>query len=82
MRAGDEQGLVPRALVFVMLELILKSFAEQQGRTQWPGRGRNRNKERSWLRSWQKKVIKKAKKEEKKLKLFPPRGKVPVWRGI
>jgi hypothetical protein len=32
MRAGDEQGLVPRALVFVMLELILKSFAEQQGR--------------------------------------------------
>jgi hypothetical protein len=46
MRAGDEQG--PRSR-FVLLELILKSFAEQHRRAQWPGR--NRNKERSWLRS-------------------------------
>ena len=65
MRAEDKHGLVPRSR-FVMLELILKSFAEQHGRTPMAGKGKRSKQRKKLVKKLAKKVIKKAKKEAKK----------------
>jgi hypothetical protein len=65
MRAGDKHGLVPRSR-FVVLELILKSFAEQHVRTPMAGKGKRSKQRKKLVKKLAKKVIKKAKKAEKK----------------
>ena len=65
MRAGDEQS--SPALVFVMLELILKSFAERAARKDaMAGKGKKSEQGKKLVKKLAKKVIKKVKKEEKK----------------
>jgi hypothetical protein len=49
-----------------MLELILKSFAEQHGRTPMAGKGKKSEQRKKLVKKLAKKVIKKAKKAEKK----------------
>jgi transcriptional regulator of met regulon len=49
-----------------MLELILKSFAEQHGRTPMAGKGKKSKQRKKLVKKLAKKVIKRVKKEEKK----------------